>query len=123
MITGADIESVVHPALNRHGHEPSLTGLVVGASMRAAVATLGELGYTVRRYRGDRRGCQVRTLAKLSAERWPGHTLLVSTIDHALVVRDGRVFDNHHPHGPAGDAHSYARCRVQECWLIGKGGT
>lgn len=115
-ITGADVESVIHPALNRHGHEDTLTGLVTGVYRHVTLAALEELGWVARRYKG--RAGKVAALAALSAQRWPGHTLLVFTTQHALVVRDGRVYDSWAPHGPAGADHPYADEPVNGCYLV-----
>lgn len=116
-ITGADVESVLHPALNRHGCEPSLTDIVVGVYRHVTLDVLWELGYAARRYKGKRRQ-HVSTIARMSAERWAGHTVLVFTNEHALVVRDGRVFDNHMPHGPTGKDHPYSAAPIEACYLI-----
>lgn len=122
-LTGAPWDSVIHPALNRHNPRSvktgdTLTGLVVGATTQAALATLAELGYTTRRYRGDNPHAQVCTWAARAAIKYPGRALLLFTTTHALVAADGRVYDNHAPHGPPGAEHPYARTRVADAYLV-----
>lgn len=122
-LTGADFESVVHPALNRNGRPDLraelLTGLVTSSTTSAAIKALNEMGYRARAYRGEAPvDARVSTWANRARERYPGRPLLVFTRGHALVVQDGRVFDNHLPHGPEGSAHSYARDRVESVWLV-----
>ncbi len=116
-ITGADFASVVHPALNRHGHASSLTSMVVGSTIRAALATLGELGYSARRYkRGDVRA-HVATWAARS-RKYPGRSLFVGVPGHVMVIQDGRVFDTWTPHGEVGALHPYARTTVTAAYLV-----
>lgn len=122
-LTGAPWDAVIHPALNRHNSRSAkagdtLTGLVTGATISAALATLDELGYTARRYRGAHPHALVASWAAKAAARYPGRTLLLFTPQHALVASKGRVYDNHAPHGPAGADHPYARTRVESVYLV-----
>lgn len=121
-LTGADYASVIHPALNRHGHARGLTDMVVGASMTATEATLRELGYAVRQTTISARH-QLRWWAARSADRYPGRALLVATAGrdpHALVVQDGRVYDTFTPVGAPGADHPFARAQVRWCALVEK---
>lgn len=118
-ITGKDYESVIWPALNRHGHKPLLNNPVEGATMQAATKTLEELGYTVRKYI-DKKEKPLRAQVRTWAKRFPNHTILIATDRHCLVLRDGRVFDTYHPHGPAAKDHTYARSIVTWAALVRK---
>jgi hypothetical protein len=116
-ITGADFATVIHPALNRHGHAASLTSMVVESTMRAALATLRELGYTPRCYKhGDLRA-HVATWARRSAH-YPGRTLLIGVPGHVMVIQDGRVYDSWTPHGELGAAHPYGKTTVTSAHLV-----
>lgn len=120
-LTGADYESVIHPSLNRHSGAAEMRGLlsmVTGVVMNVAVLSLRELGCHVRRYRGDSLGSHVATWARRSADRYPGRALLIATRSHALVIKDGRVYDNHLPAGAAGEDHPFAKCPVVWCALV-----
>lgn len=115
-LTGADPESVLHPALNRHSlRAESLCGLVVGASVPAALAVLAELGYACRRYRHGNH--LVGTIAVKSRDRWPGRALLVFTVEHALVVQDGRIYDSWQPHGPLLE-HPFTKTPTTDVFLV-----
>ena len=76
------------------------------------------LGYVTRRYRGPAANSSLRAWARRTAERYPGRPLLLFTATHALVAQDGRVYDNHAPHGPPGREHPYARTRVTDAFLV-----
>lgn len=125
-LTGADYESVIHPAINRHAtrlrrETPDLLDLVVGTDVEyVARAVLEEMGCDVRQYRGIviPLHSQIRTWAKYSLEKYHSRALLVTVRGHALVIKDGRVYDTHAPHGAPGDEHPHARCRVTWCALV-----
>lgn len=120
-LTGADPLSVIHPALNRHTpRADSLLGLVTGASISAALATLAELGYTARRYRADITRAHVATWAARSRDKYPDRAVLLFTSTHALVAQNGCVYDNWSPHGPEGAAHPYAKTPVVSAFLVEK---
>lgn len=117
-ITGADPDSVIHPALNRASRSDSLLAEARGVALRDMLLVLEELGWTARRYRHtDRLRAQVKTWAERS-RNWPGRVLLLSVRGHVLLVQDGRVHDNHAPLGAPASEHSYARCLVQRVYLI-----
>lgn len=117
-LTGEDLGSVLVPALNRHGSGPTLHATVTSVYTRAILAVLKELGYAARPARDPKRHTVARWAEK-SAERWPGHALLLITSDHVLVLQDGRVYDTFTPHGAAGRGHPYALCPAQG-WLVEK---
>lgn len=124
-LTGADIESMVIPAINRHsGYNHGLLDTVPGVSMSTATAVLNEFGYNVRPYRMDAEAgpkrAHVATWANRSQERWPGRTVLVAVNNHCLVISDGRVYDNWSPHGPPGDRHPFAKTPVVWAALVEK---
>lgn len=116
-LTGADIESVIHPALNRHGHDKSrpLTGLVVGSSINAAIATLMELGYSTRRYKHNAH--RLSTWQQMSTTRYPDRTFLLGVPGHVLVAQNGRIYDTYTPHG-ASTPHPYATALVTTAYLV-----
>jgi len=120
-LTGADPESVIVPAINRHARARSLLGAPAGVRMSVARAVLTELGCGVRPYRdGAPAGplrAQVRTWAARSL-RWSGRPVLIATAGHALVVLDGRVHDNHAPLGAEPDAHPFGRSVVRDAMLV-----
>ena len=116
-ITGADWESVIHPSLNRHGGAGSLTAMVVGTTMQCAKAVLVELGYTVRPYKHAERHT-LATWAERSLELYPGRVLLIGVPEHAVVVKDGRVFDTWTPHGGPGGTHPFASDTAITVWLV-----
>lgn len=120
-LTGHDPESVLFPALNRHGDGRALHQEVSGASIRAALAVLQELNYCVMRYK-DKKDRQeisrIEVWANRSKKFYPGFTFLVFTSTHALIIKDGRVFDNWSPHGPSGKDHPFAKTRVSEVYLV-----
>ena len=110
-ITGADLESVVYPSLNRNdprNHE-WLHGPVNGVHTHTILKVLEEMGWQVRRYRDRARRSQVMTWAKLSKERWPGEKILLLTNDHALAVEDGLVYDTFTPYGGHPERHSFRK--------------
>ena len=117
-LTGAPWDAVIHPALNRHGGESDLTDIVVGARLSVAVEVLDELGYRCRAYRGTNPHALVRTWAKLSKEKYPGHALFVRVVGHVLVVKDGLIYDNHSPHGAAGDKHTFSNTKSTHVYLV-----
>lgn len=120
-LTGADYESVIHPALNRHAHRANILELVGAERMPVAVAVLEELGYAVRRYKGtDSLRAHVTTWAKRALARYPGRALLVATRGHALVVQDGKVYDTAAPFGVPAPTHPYAKSTVVWAALVEK---
>jgi hypothetical protein len=125
-LTGADLESVVVPGLNRHmQYRGGLMDTVVGVCTREVVPPLlRELGYRVREYRSDAEAGKARahvaTWARRSRERWPGRALLMCTRSHCVVLRDGVVYDNWMPHGVRGEDHPFARSVVVWAALVEK---
>jgi hypothetical protein len=121
-LTGADIESVIFPALNRAQRAEWLIGPVAGVANCDARAALAEMGWDARRPKPGAplaKPMQLRTLARLTAELYPGRKFYVTTASHALAVADGRVYDNHVQAGCDGDAHPFAKCRVAQVFLVG----
>jgi hypothetical protein len=116
-ITGADFASVIHPALNRHARNDTLTGVVTASTMAAARATLVELGYKVRPYKHAKLGT-VATWAKRSVELYPGRVLMLAVPQHVVIIKDGRVYDSWTPHGAPGATHPYTKDRVHNVWLV-----
>ena len=117
-LTGEPLVAVVNPALNRHGRRrDTLTGTVAGVSLPVLRDVLDELGYRLREYRHDDLRARVSTWAKRSL-RWPGRNVLISTSGHALVVRDGKVYDNHEPIGVPPERHSWRNVTVTYAALV-----
>lgn len=108
-ITGADVESVVFPALNRIQKGGWLTGPIEGVDVFEIQTAFESMGWHVRRYKDRARRAQLRTWAKLSKERYPGYKLLLCTNDHCLAVEDGLVYDTFTPYGEEGACHAFAR--------------
>ncbi len=120
-ITGADPSSVVIPAINRHDRAASLLEPPAGVAVTTARAVLAELGYVTRRYKHDDLRARLSTWAARSATRYSGRTLFVTTsgrLGHALVVEDGRIYDNHLPAGAAPRAHPFSHHLVDEVFLV-----
>lgn len=116
-ITGADVESVVWPALNRHSESDWLTGPVAAIGMSAAERVLNELGYVVRGYRHEHRQ-RLHTWAEWSRNKYAGRILLLATHDHAMVAKDGMVYDTARPYGVPGWQHPDAKCIVVYAKLV-----
>jgi len=120
-LTGRDPESVLFPALNRHGAGRALLAHVTGATARAAYSVLQELGYRVYRYKDqpDRpEKSRLEVWANRSSKVYPGRTFLVFTATHVMVVKDGRVYDNWCPHGPPGKEHPFAKTHAESVYLV-----
>ncbi len=122
-LTGADAESVVIPAINRAERAASLLEPPAGVALRAAQRVLGELGYVVRRYRHADVRARLHTWTARSRERYPGRALLVTTSGkpgHAVVLQDGKVYDNHLPAGALPEAHPFQHHLVDYVALVEK---
>lgn len=124
-LTGADVMSVVVPAINRHGRcKRGLLETPAGVRVSVMTAVLEELGCRVRPYRSDAEAGQLRahvaTWAIRSSERWPDRNVLVTTTDHALVVHNGVVYDSWMPHGVPGVDHPFAKTTVTWAALVQK---
>jgi hypothetical protein len=122
-LTGADIESVIIPGLNRHsGYKHGLFDTVSSATMNSAAKVLEELGYRVRPYKynaaAGRLNAHIATWARRSTERWPGRAIMVTTSDHCLLIHNGIVYDTHSPHGEAGATHPFAKTTVTNAYLV-----
>lgn len=120
IITGADPESVIFPALNR-GRRDTLIGAVAGEHMTNARRALEEMGWRVREYRGKE---PLHSLISTWAKRFPHHTILIAAggkdEHHCLVLRGGRVYDSWEPHGMSGDTHPYANTKVRWAAVVDK---
>jgi hypothetical protein len=92
--------------------------MVVGTTMLCARKVLEELGYKVRPYRHHERNASLATWASRSLELYPGRVLLIGVPEHAVVVKDGRVFDTWTPHGGPGGSHPFARDVALTVWLV-----
>ncbi len=119
-ITGADLESVIFPALNRADKEGWLCGPVEGIHINNTQKALEQMGWNVRRYK-HKLPATLLALTKMSKQRWPGKRLLVATKDHMLAVLDGQVYDTFTPFGGEGAIHPFARDRVWFPALIERG--
>lgn len=117
-VTGADVSSVVMPAINRaEGRDDFLTP-AAGVYQRHTIQALQLMGYRVSRYKGGDVRARVSTWARRSVERYPGCKLLVFIPEHVVAVCDGRVYDNHAAHGPQGDDHPFANSVAKEVYLV-----
>lgn len=116
-LTGEDLESVIFPALNRHAKAQGLLTTVGGAYLEDAERVLNELGYAVRHAKtlGKHR---VATWAKQTLERNYSYPMMLGVRRHVVVAYQGRVYDNHAAHGPAGDKHPYAGAIVTYAVLV-----
>jgi hypothetical protein len=122
-LTGDDPESVIVPAINRHAGERTLLDAPSGVTMRVAQRVLEERGYRVRPYVGGASGPLRATVATWAerSRRWPGRTTLIATNAHALVVADGRVYDNHARFGAPSSDHPFRRRMVVSAFLVEMG--
>jgi hypothetical protein len=115
-ITGEPVDAVIFPTLNRASRRrDTLIGTVGGVSIYAIEEALTRLRWRVLRYKGGASGplrVRVSTWAARSSERYTGVTLLVCTSRHCLVALDGKVYDNHVPHGVLGEEHPFAKAIV-----------
>jgi hypothetical protein len=116
-LTGADFASVIFPALNRAARADTLTGAVAGAFIRDTLTVLDEMGYDCRRAKAKERR-KVMSWAKLSADRNYPYPLLLHVRSHVVVAFQGKVFDNHMPHGPIGHDHPFAHSIVMDAYLV-----
>jgi hypothetical protein len=116
-ITGAEMFSVILPAIHRHRKDPFLFGEVAGVNLHSAYKVLDELGYTVRQAKELGRH-QLRWWANRSIERGWKHPLLVSNTGHAFVIFEGRVYDTFQPHGPAGEDHPGAQTIITNAAIV-----
>jgi len=116
-LTGADLESVVIPALNRAQETPYLRGPIAGVSVPCIEAVLRELRCKVRHYKSGNLRAPLSTWATRSL-KYPGRTLLVCTVGHALVIADGKIYDTYTPYGEAGDRHPCSHDTVVYAALI-----
>ena len=119
LITGADPQSVIFPALNRVSRRDTLTGDVAGEHMGNARRALEQMGWTVRAYNGKR---PLNSLVSTWAKRFPDHTILIAAGGkderHCLVLRGGKVYDSWEPHGVPGDFHPFANTKVRWAAIV-----
>jgi hypothetical protein len=124
-ITGADLQSVIVPALNRHMYKKNanLFDTPAGVKRIDYEAVLNELGYHARRYKDGSVSGNLRVHVATWANRslkWPNNPLLASTNDHCLVIQNGKVWDNHAPLGCDGKEHPFAKTIVVQIAMIQK---
>ena len=120
-ITGADIESVINPAINRHSEHHSLLDTVPGVSRSVTTAVLKKLGYNVRLYKQSATSGALRAHVSTWAERslkYVDRVVLLSTGKHMLVCQNGRIYDTFTPHGVVGIKHPYAKTTITWAALI-----
>ncbi len=122
-ITGASVQTVVVPAINRHsGYKLGLLDTPAGVRPSVMEAVLQELGCRIRPYKMEAEAGKLRahvaTWAIRSKERWPGRSILICTTAHCMAVSSGLVYDNWMPHGAPGDQHPFAKTVVTYAALI-----
>lgn len=94
----------------RYGCDGQVDALKV---VDAAVALLPTLGYRVAScYKGTGPDNAVGW-ARWSSRWYPDAPLLLEVDGHALVARDGLLYDNNCPNGLSGAEHPYAAARVR----------
>jgi hypothetical protein len=103
-LTGAPLDCVVLPALNRHSRSALLHAAPGGLHMHAAEAALREMGFRVLRLHDPGRH-------KVSwwARQELSHPILIATQTHAMVIDHAMVYDTFTPVGCPGDRHPYAK--------------
>jgi hypothetical protein len=116
IITGHDPLSVIIPAFNRHGQRDTLLEPGAAENMETARKVLEELGWVVRRHKGNKLNALVRDWA----QRFPGHVILIAAGGHCMVLHDGKVFDSWEPAGKAAILHPFHNARVYWAALIQK---
>jgi hypothetical protein len=115
-ITGADMLSVIIPALNRQQKAPWLLEEVVAVGIPTALKTLNELGYSTGIYRN------MKALGTVYSwkEKFPEHTIVLFIDEHALVIYKGMVYDNHAPMGRQVESYEYTNYKVHAAYLVKK---
>ena len=120
-LTGADVESVIVPALNRHMGSDDLLGTVSSVWMPVIHSVLEELGFKIRPYRRDAPAGPLRVhVATWAARslRWPDRPVLASIGGHCLVICNGFVHDNWEPRGVLGPEHPFAKTTVIRASMV-----
>lgn len=115
-VTGADMHSVIIPALNRIEKAPWLLEEVVGANPRTILKALNELGYTTGIYK-DRKA--LGTVDSWT-NKFPDEIILLLIREHCLVVYKGTVYDNHTPMGKTALNHQFSLHKVENAYLVRK---
>ena len=110
-LTGACLESVVLPALNRAQEADWLLGPVGGAYIHEAKAALNDMGWNVRRHK-DVGKSKLFTWAELSGTRYRNRRLFVSVRGHAMALINGKVYDTLTPYGEEPRNHPHAHSIV-----------
>ncbi len=120
-LTGADLESVVLPALNRAQKAGWLLGPVDGVRTNEAEKALDDMGWHVRRHKGAG-SRKLFTWAVLSGTVYRDKRLLVATRDHMLALVNGKVYDTFTPYGleavAGGQRHPYHHAIVTYVALL-----
>jgi len=118
-LTGLDLTGQIMPAIAKAEQNESLLGVAAGVYIRDFERAMGYLGYSIHVHKtagSDNK--QLRTWAGLSAEKYPGKRLAVSTRGHMMALVDGKVYDTFTPYGEIGAKHPYARDIVKYVSLI-----
>lgn len=113
-LTGADMFSVIIPALNRAEAAPWLQEEVLAVNPRAVTAALNELGYSTGMYKNRK---ALGTVFNWR-DRFPQETILLYTPTHCLVVYNTQAYDNHTPMGKDVNGHPFSQHKVVEAYLI-----
>lgn len=104
-LTGADLESVVLPALNRAQKANWLLGPVGGVYMDDTYTAIDLMGWVARKHKDVGRH-KLFTWAKLSADKYVNKRLLVTVKGHALALINGLIYDTFTPFGCEPDKHA-----------------
>lgn len=114
-ITGAPLDAVVLPALNRAGANPTLLDDPGPTTMRVAEEALSLMSYRVLRPREPLHGSLLTHAREWSSKE---HPVLASTRHHALVIWRGKVYDTFVPGGCEAETHPHARKRLTHAAMI-----
>ena len=113
-ITGADMQSVVLPAIHRINGSPWLSEEVIETRGHIILMVLVELGYRTLRYRHE---SKLGTVGSWG-DRYPEDILLLYTREHVVVAHNGLIFDNFTPMGKIAQTHPFATIKVTDAYII-----
>ncbi len=113
-ITGADMQSVILPCINRINGMPWQQEEVLEMKGHIIVMVLNELGFRTYRYKNH------RALGDVGSwhDRYPDDIMLLMTKEHVVVVHNALCFDNHTPTGKLAISHPFTNIRVTDAYLI-----